>query len=121
MGSFVFDTYALLEIIAGNPNYEKYLNSEIIINNFIFAELCYKLIRENGLEKANFYVEKYKHFVIEVDADTIKNAMLFRANNKKKNLSGTDCIGYALALKLKIKFLTGDKEFEKLENVEFVR
>ena len=84
MESFVYDTYALLEIIAGNPNYAKYLDSNIIINEFIFAELCYKLIRENGLAEAEFYVDKYKNFVRAVDVETIKNAMLFRANNKKR-------------------------------------
>ena len=43
---FLFDTYAILEIISGSKNYSKYLNCGIIINTFIFAELCYKLIRE---------------------------------------------------------------------------
>ena len=32
-----------------------------------------------------------------------------------------DCIGYILAKRLSIKFLTGDKEFEKLDDVEFVK
>ena len=33
----------------------------------------------------------------------------------------TDCIGYILAKNIGIKFLTGDKEFENLDNVEFVK
>ncbi len=33
----------------------------------------------------------------------------------------TDCIGYIFAKQLGIKFLTGDKEFENLDNVEFVK
>ena len=33
----------------------------------------------------------------------------------------TDCIGYIMAKKLNIKFLTGDKEFENFLNVEFVK
>ena len=121
MQSFVFDTYAILEIIDGNPNYEKFLNSQVIINDFIFAELCYMLIKEDGIEKANEYISKYQNFITELDADVIKDAMLFRSKNIKKNLSGTDCIGYIMARKLEIKFLTGDKEFENLENVEFVK
>lgn len=55
--TFVFDTYAILEIISGNENYKTHLNSKIVINNFISD----------------------------------------------------------------IKFLTGDKEFQNLENVEFVK
>ena len=121
MQAFVFDTYALLEIIAGNQNYAKYLNSEIIINDFIFAELCYKIIRESGIEKANFYANRFAHFRKDLDAETIKEAMLFRAQNKKNNLSATDCISYVMALKLNLNFLTGDGQFEGMENVEFVK
>ena len=121
MEVFVFDTYALLEIIAGNKNYEKYINSEIIINDFIFAELCYKIIRENGYEKASFYANEYSPFIKELDAKTIKEAMLFRAQHKNKNFSATDCISYIMALKLNIKFLTGDNQFENMGGVEFVK
>ena len=121
MQAFVFDTYALLEIIAGNPNYAKYLNSEIIINDFIFAELCHKLIRENGYEKASLYIDKFAHFRKELDEKTIKEAMLYRINHKKKDLSPTDCISYFMALKLNINFLTGDRQFESMQNVEFVK
>ena len=121
MQAFVFDTYALLEIIAGNPHYSRYLDSEIIINDFVYAELCYKIIRESGIEKASFYVDKYANFRKELDAETIKEAMLFRVQNKKRNLSPADCTSYVMALKLNLKFLTGDMQFENMENVEFVK
>ena len=47
--------------------------------------------------------------------------MGFRFNNLKKDISMTDCIGYFLAKSLGIKFLTGDKEFENMKDVEFVK
>jgi predicted nucleic acid-binding protein len=121
MQAFVFDTYALLEIINGNSNYAKYLDCGIIINEFIFAELCYKFLREGQVEKSNLYSEKYKHFIMTPDAETIKEAMSFRADNKKKNLTATDCINYIMSKKLNIKLLTGDQLFEKMENVEFLK
>ncbi len=121
MPIFVFDTYAILEIIAGNPNYSKYTDSEIIINDFVFAELCYKLLREPDQEKAGSYIGKYSDFIETLDAETIKKAMEFRAINKKKNFSAADCIGYMMALKLNVKLLTGDQQFEGMENVEFVK
>lgn len=116
----VFDTYALLEIIGGNENYKNYLDYRIIINNFIFAELCYKLYREKA-PKTEEYIKNYSKFIQPLTPETIKEAMLFRINNKIKNLSMTDCISYIMSLKLNIKFLTGDKEFENLPNVEFVK
>ncbi len=118
--AFVFDTYAILEIISGNPNYKNYLNSRIIINNFVFAELCYKLFREKAL-KTEEYIKEYSRFIQPLTSDTIREAMLFRINNKSKNLSMTDCISYIMSLKSDVKFLTGDKEFENLINVEFVK
>ena len=118
--TFLFDTYAILEVINGNTNYQPYLNSGIIINDFIFAELCYKLLRENQ-NNANYYLEKYKDFISHTDYPVIKEAMAFRVKHKKKKLSMTDCISYIMAIRLGIKFLTGDKEFEKFKGVEFVK
>ena len=42
---YLFDTYAIIEIIDGNKNYLKYSDSDVVINNFIFAELCYNLFK----------------------------------------------------------------------------
>ena len=119
--AFVFDTYAIVEILNGSKNYDMYLDDEIIINDFIFAELCYNLIKEKGLEKSNLVLGKYSRFILKVDSSIIKNAMAFRHANRKKDVSMTDCISYFQAKSLKIKFLTGDRQFENLENVEFVK
>lgn len=47
------------------------------------------------------------------------NAMKLKLKNK--NLSYTDCIGYIFAIKNNLKFLTGDKKFNDMPNVEFVQ
>jgi predicted nucleic acid-binding protein len=117
---FLYDTYAIIEIIEGNENYEGYLDKRIIINDFIFAELSYVLIRE-GYPDSDKYIQKYMKYVIHVSPDLIKKAMEFRYKNKEKGMSVTDCISYFQARKLGIRFLTGDKEFEDLDNVEFVK
>lgn len=117
---FVYDTYALIEILNKNRNYEKYVDGDIIINNFIFAEFCYQLIKdkEKNIEE---YLNEIEPAIIRLSARIIKKAMNFRYANKKKKLSMTDCISYFQAKELGIKFLTGDKEFKELENVEFVK
>lgn len=119
--SYIFDTYALIEIIRGNENYKTYANAKIVITDFILAELCFNLIRELGIAKSYYYVDEYAPFVYKIDKEVIKEAMHFRYLNKKKDLSMADCIGHILAKRLGIKFLTGDKEFKSLENVEFVK
>lgn len=117
---FLFDTYALLEILNKNPKYEEYANKDIIINEFIFAEFCYKLFLEN-VKDAKEYIDELAPGVIRPDNKIIEKAMLFRFQNKSKKMSMTDCISYIMSKELKIKFLTGDKEFENMDNVEFVR
>ena len=118
---FLFDTYAIIEIIKGNENYKSYINSRIIINKFILTELAYWLISNYGLEVASKYTNKYKEFVKDFDTEIIKLAMEFRYKNKKERLSMTDCISYFQAKELGIKFLTGDSGFRNRENVEFVK
>ena len=74
-----------------------------------------------GEETADVILEKYYEFVTDFDQDIIKEAAKLRIIMKKRNVSMTDCIGYILSKQLGIKFLTGDKEFENIENVEFVK
>lgn len=118
--SFVYDTYAIIEIIEGNEKYKEFLDKKIIINSFIFAELCYILIRKKYPNASNC-LDKYKEFIVSIDPDLIKEAMIFKYENKKNRLSMTDCISYIMAKELGIKFLTGDKEFEDLDCVELVK
>ena len=40
---------------------------------------------------------------------------------KGLNISYIDAIGYTISLERGIKFLTGDKEFKNLPNVEFIK
>lgn len=118
--TFIYDTYALIEILNKNPNYEKYVDCNIVINDLIFAEFCYKIFLEkiaNGEELLNEIADS----IVYPSKRAIKEAMIFRVKNKSKNMSMTDCISYAMSKELGIRFLTGDKEFENFENVEFVK
>ena len=118
---FLFDTYAIIEIIKGSHNYKGYVNSEIIINKFILTELAYWLTSNHGPDITDKYISKYNKFVKDFDIEIIKKAMNFRYKNKSRRMSMTDCISYLQAKELGIKFLTGDKEFKDMENVEFVK
>ena len=120
--TFFFDTYALFEVGEGNENYKNYLkNIAIVITKLNLMELYYGLIIKYDEKTANSLYEKFSPYCVNIDDNTIKKAMMFRALNKKRDLSYVDCIGYILAKQRNIKFLTGDKEFERMENVEFVK
>lgn len=117
---YVFDTYAIIELLKGNQHYGPYATEEIIINNFIFAELCYNLFRTDKT-RAKPSLDKYVKFINSVKPEWIEEAMQFRLAWKDRNVSITDCVSYIMAQKLGLKFLTGDKEFEKVDGVEFVK
>jgi len=117
---FLFDTYAIIEILRGKSSYDIYKDEEVVINNFIFAELCYNLYREKE-PLAEEFISKYSKFIASVKPEWIEEAMKFRLEWKDRKVSITDCVSYIMAKRLGIKFLTGDKEFEDIENVEFVK
>lgn len=117
-----FDTYALYEIIEGNENYKNYIKDiGIVITKLNLMELYYGLLVRHNEKTANHFYDKFLVYCTSIDDDTMKRAMIFRYLNKKRDLSYVDCIGYILAKKRNINFLTGDKEFEDMENVEFVK
>ncbi|MEW5760721.1 MAG: PIN domain-containing protein [Candidatus Thermoplasmatota archaeon] len=114
-----FDTYALIEIAKGAENYKKYLKEEIVTTKLNLIEMYYAILRDFDEEKAKKHFYFYLPFVREIQDETIFEALKFRLIHR--NLSYADCIGYTMAKKIGTKFLTGDREFEKLENVEYVR
>ncbi len=116
---YFFDTYALIEILEGNSKYEKYFDCGIITTIFNLAELNYNLKKQMTKEKADLYTEDYKDFIIEVEFTDIIKAMDLKM--KYKNLSIPDAIGYIIAKKNNVKFLTGDEDFQDFDNVEFIK
>ena len=120
--TFFFDTYALYEIIEGNKNYRSYIkNVAIVTTKLNLMELYYGLLVNYNEKTANDLYDKFLSYYTSIDDNSIKKAMIFRALNKKKDLSYIDCVGYIISKQRNIKFLTGDKEFEGIENVEFVK
>ena|SRR3989344_6308444 len=121
MPTYFFDSYTIIEVIKGNANYARYVGEKVIITLFNLAEIYWSALNDLGEKEADEIYDKYKSGIVEVNDETLKEAIKFRKKHKKKNLSYTDCIGYIYALKNNLKFLTGDKEFENMENVEFAK
>lgn len=119
--AYFFDTYAIIEIVKDNENYQCYNKEEIITSILNLGELYHALLRDFNEEVANWWKEKLKGCYLSITEDVIVKAMKFKFENKSKNFSFIDCVGYILAKENNLKFLTGDKEFKDLENVEFVK
>lgn len=116
---FFFDTYAFFEVIGGNPKYSKYLDCECITTIFNLAELNYNLKKEKDKKAADAITEKYEEYEVDVTIDDVKEAMDMKQQNKK--LSIPDVIGYIVAKRHGVKFLTGDEGFRNITSVEFVK
>ncbi len=118
---YFFDSYALIEILKGNQNYAPFLNCFVITTKINLFEVYYHFLRENNDARAKEFLAAYYPVVIDFDQETIEEAALFKRENKNKNLSLVDCVGYIIAKRYGVRFLTGDKEFEDVDNVEFVK
>jgi len=120
-GFYFFDSYALIEILKQNPRYAQYTTMMVITSKLNLFEIFYYLLRMGKEKEAFVILQKYDKFTADFDDKIIAQAAYMKYQHKQKKLSMTDCIGYVLAQQMDIKFLTGDKEFEHLENVEFVK
>jgi len=119
--AYFFDTYAFFEILNANTNYSEYLEEVGTTTKLNLMELHYGLLREYGKRFADGQYDNLLKNTVEIDDATIKQANEFRLANAKKRFSYIDCIGYITAKNRGLIFLTGDKQFKSMENVEFVK
>ncbi len=116
------DTYALMEFVQGNKNYDKYFTeNDFITNRLNLMELYYWTCRDVTEEKADEFFNSFLNKTVDIDDETFKKAAKFRLKHKKANISYIDAIGYEIAQSKKIPFLTGDQAFKTMQNVEFVK
>lgn len=119
--TYFFDTYAIIEILKGNPAYQKYRNCNPLVSVFNLVELHLHITREFGEETADAILEDYLKCVVNFKAEDIKETTKMKIEYAKRKLSIPDSIGYLIAKRLNVKFLTGDEKFSDLDNVEFVK
>lgn len=119
---FFADSYAIIDYFKGNQKFKKYFEeNETITTKLNLMEVYYSALLESTEEKAGEYYDFFLDKCIDFDDDTIKKAMKLRFKEKSKKLSYVDALGYQISLEKNVKFLTGDKQFKELKNVEFIK
>lgn len=113
------DTYALVEIYKANSKFSHYLSSDFVINDLILAEFYLFLLREKDEKTADFWVKKLEPYSVSVSREILIEAIKFRYENRKSDISFFDAVGYVFSIKNGCVFVTGDKEFKNGGNVEF--
>lgn len=122
MTDYFYDSYAVIEFLNGNPSYKPlFLEHDGVTTLYNVMEVCYIVLRDQGKEKAKKALELLSPIVVYPTLDDAAFAAAFRFANKEKRFSYADCLGYILARKLTRRFLTGDRAFAGLPNVELVR
>ncbi len=120
--SFYFDTYAIIEIRKGNPNYKPYEKDvKIILNNLNLMELVFYLLKNEKENEIKEVVSALSSNNVEYDNGLLIEAAKMKFKFQKERLSFIDCIGYCLAKKHNVKFLTGDEKFRDKDNIEFIK
>ncbi len=86
-------------------------------------EVYYAVLKDYGEADAEKAYSATRKYLVEFDDEDVKEAMRRRLQlrRKKLNLSYADALGYIVAVRLGLRFLTGDEEFETLDNVEYVK
>lgn len=113
------DTYALVEISKENPKFVGYLNSDFVLTDLTLAEFYLVILREEGENVADFWFKKLERYSLPVNKELLIEAIKFRYENRKADISFFDAVGYIFSIKNGYSFVTGDKEFKDLPGVEF--
>jgi predicted nucleic acid-binding protein len=120
---FFYDSYAVLAYLSDNPNYRSFFEeNDGILTKLNLMEIHCCTLEVHGVQAASQVVKAFAKYATEFGIADIEGAMRLRLKLKKKghDISYVDAMGYYLARKSNIKFLTGDKWFKGLEGVEFV-
>jgi predicted nucleic acid-binding protein len=119
---FFYDSYAALAYLSDSPGYAAYFEKHTgVLTRLNLMEIYYAILRAHGAGAAHEVLEAYSAREIEFSLPDIEAAMKLRFELRKLELSYADALGYHIAKKEGLKFLTGDAAFEGLPGVEFVR
>jgi len=124
MVSFFADSYAIIEILKGNEQYHPYTAAQLVTTEFNICEVAFAVCRDypDRTRTVMDHVRKIVTLIPTTDEDYCSGAIMrITTTRKGMKLSTIDCVGYAVSRRLDLPFLTGDREFEKIECVEFIR
>ena len=119
--SYFFDSYAIIEAMKASKAYQRFEKEEVVTTAANLEEVFYYCLREGKFAEYKTALQRLKPTIISPVLDDWEDAALMKFSHKKKNLSLIDCLGYKMAIKNELKFLTGDRQFEGFHNVEFVK
>ena len=119
---YFFDTYGLYQIAKGVESYSIFKKHAAISTTLMnLYELHYVICKEGDESLAELFFDRLLPFCLEIKAEDIKEASKFRLKHAKKRFSYIDALGYVIAIRQGLFFVTGDDAFESFEQVKFLK
>lgn len=116
---YFFDSYALLAMFHGDKRYRQKILEGGVTTFYNLMEVYYGIQRQQGSQRADEVLPRIMHLKVEPSFNDIRPSMQLKKENK--HMSYVDCLGYVMAKRLGLKFLTGDEEFRDVPDVEFLK
>ena len=114
----------MLAFTSGNAAYKEYFEKhDGVLTSLNLLEIFYRILERFGSKPASDILEAFSKYSIDFGLEDIQGAMKLRLELKRgvRDISYADALGYFIARKLGVKFLTGDEEFRGLRGVEYVK
>ncbi len=110
-----------MEINKKNPHYVEIKSTPFKVCDITLSEFYGVVLREQGLQRADYWLDNLKPFSEPTSLELLTGAIRFRHENKSLNLSFPDAVGYIHSKTNHGTFVTGDKSFEKLTHVKYIK
>ncbi|MFH1648960.1 MAG: PIN domain-containing protein [Candidatus Woesearchaeota archaeon] len=117
--AYFLDTHAIIQILIGAPTHKKFISSTVFTAVFNLAEASYILRKHLGDMNADKKLEAFWSRVVHEEPRDAKSAADLKLQNK--TFSYIDGLGYAVARRLGVPFVTGDTAFKELPGVLLIR
>ncbi len=111
------DTYALVEILNDNPTYTPYA-PQAVTNVLNLYEFHFHATRLRNDTDATSAFRGLRSCALAVEDDDVLEASRFRRRNAGRGLSFADALGYTMAQRRGMPFVTGDKAFKGMDGVK---
>ncbi|MBM3898242.1 MAG: type II toxin-antitoxin system VapC family toxin [Thaumarchaeota archaeon] len=121
MTKYFYDSYAVIAYLNDRLDYRWYFEEhDGILTMLNLMEVHYKILSIFGADSAKKVLDAFSKYLVHFNLEDLEESMKLRLKFNKEglNLSYADALGYYMAKKFRVKFLTGDRAFKGLPNVE---
>jgi len=115
---FFFDASAIIRVVQGEDEFAPYANQSIVTERGHVFEFTRHLVKTVGARGARESLSRLRAARVEpTDEDLVEAAKLV---TRSTSLSAQDALGYVLARRERLVFLTTDRAFRNMPGAEVV-